>query len=398
MQTGWLKDRNIIQWGGEVLYFMLILVIMLDPTNSVLHLKDVFFILLVGYNCAFYKPDLSYLPHIFGIYSIIMLSYIFGQMQGCVVDEEMLMGTIKGFAPLFLLLWSPYYDVIRLSKIPVLIVTTVIAILYVAVSSSEVIELFVWQFVKAHNEMIIMTHRSFLGVEIFGMYYKSIISFIFVLFIFYYKLYNEHRRKLLYLVVCAVMTFSFLISGTRSSMLLPFLMIALVMYRTFMKWPKMRYFFYPLLALFGVCIVGFILILATEKGETSNAMKYAHLTSYAMLFEENPLYLIFGQGPGAVFYSAGFGRWTSQTEWTYIELVRNYGILCVGILIVMFIPVYKLFKHRRHEIAFGMLGSYIVYLFVAGTNPLFVSSTGMIVLLSVYSFVYRIENKLEIKY
>jgi hypothetical protein len=56
-------SKNIIQFGGNFLFFFLVLVIMLDPTNTVLHLKDVFFVLLVGYNIVFFKPDFRYLFH-----------------------------------------------------------------------------------------------------------------------------------------------------------------------------------------------------------------------------------------------------------------------------------------------------------------------------------------------
>ena len=372
---------------GNALYFLLIFVIMLDPTNTVLHLKDIVFVLLVGFNCLVYKPDFSYLPHILTVYAVVFACFVIGEMQGSHIDEEMLMGTVKGFAPMVLLLWSPYYPVIRLSKVPVLLVSTVIAVLYVVVSSSEVAEIFVWKFVKSHNDMIMMTHRSFLGIPIFGMYYKSIISFIFVLFLYYYQLYNVRRYRIRTLLAVVVLSFAFLVSGTRATMLLPFFMLGLVMYRTFMKWRKAKYFFYPVLALFVVALLLLVVRLATEQGEASNAIKYAHLTSYGHLFSEHPEYLLWGQGPGAIFYSEGFGAWTAQTEWTYIELLRNYGLLSVGILAVLLLPLHRLLQDRENETAFGLAGAYAAYLMIAGTNPLLVSSTGMIVLLAIYSYV-----------
>ena len=134
-----------------------------------------------------------------------------------------------------------------------------------------------------------------------------------------------------------------------------------------------------------------IILLATEPGEASNAIKYAHLTSYSILFESHPEYVLFGQGPGSIFYSAGFGRWTTLTEWTYIELIRNYGLFSLVFMTVVLIPVYKLLKQHRNAQAFGIFGAYMGFLFIAGTNPLLVSSTGMIVILSAYSYVHQLD-------
>lgn len=392
LQLSWLKDCKIIQWGGNLLYSLLIFAIVFDPRNCVIHMKDPLFILLVGYNCAFFKPDVTYLPHIMVAYCMVFLSYVMGEMQGNVILLDDFLATVKSYAPLVLLLWTPYYNVIRLSKIPVILVSILITVLYIAVCSSGAIEYFVWQYVKAHGEMIMMTHRSFFGIPIFGMYYKSIICFIFVLYVYYFKLLNEKKHKLWSFFVVLTLTFSFLVSGTRATMLLPFIMLGLVLYPTISKLRKVKYFFYPVLALFGFSVLLVIILLATEPGEASNAIKYAHLTSYSLLFESHPEYLFIGQGPGSIFYSAGFGRWTTLTEWTYIELIRNYGLFSLLFVTVILIPAYKLLKRHRNEQAFGILGAYMGFLFIAGTNPLLVSSTGMIVILAVYSYVHQLEH------
>lgn len=384
------RDINWVQRGGNILFFMLIFVIMLDPTNTVLHLKDVFFVLLVGYNCLFFKPDFSYLPHILVIYGVICLGYVFSEMQMNELDPDMFMGIVKGFSPLVLLLWCHHYDIMKLTVVPALMVCVLITILYIVVSSSEVIELFVFNYVSEHNKMIMMTRRSFLGIRIFGMYYKSIISFVFALYICYNRLYNEKGKRFRLIPASLFMTFSFLISGTRATMLLPFFMLGLVSYKSILKWKRVRYFLYPLVAMFAIFLLVLILMLATEKGELSNAIKYAHLTSYAQLFEAHPEYFLFGQGPGAVFYSEGFHRWTSQTEWTYIELFRNYGLLSLVIVSVILLPLKHLLPYWKNEEVLGIMGAYVAFLFIAGTNPLLVSSTGMIVILAIYSYVHKL--------
>ena len=393
LQYSWLKDRNIIQWGGNLLFSLLIFAIVIDPRNCVLHIKDPIFILLVGYNFAFFKPDLSYLPHILSAFSMMFLCYIFSEIQGNIILFEEFVAAVKSLAPLVLLLWTPYYNLIKLSKIPVLFVALLIGVLYIAVCSSSIIELFVFEYVKAHKDMIMMTHRSFFGVKIFGMYYKSLICFVFVLYVYYYKFLNENKHKVWHFFAALLLTFAFLVSGTRSTMLLPFILLGLILYPMIRKMRRVKYFMYPLLALFAFALLAVIFLLATEPGEASNAIKYAHLASYAALFEAHPEYFVFGQGPGSLFYSIGFGRWTTLTEWTYVELIRNYGIFSLMVFVMIFIPLFKLLKYRSQDRVFGVMGAYLGFLFIAGTNPLLLSSTGMIVILSAYSYVYQLEQK-----
>ena len=108
------------------------------------------------------------------------------------------------------------------------------------------------------------------------------------------------------------------------------------------------------------------------------------------LFETHPLYLLLGQGPGTAFYSEGFHSMTYTTEWTYMELLRNYGIFSLLIFAVMVYPLTQLYKLRRDRRVAAMMFAYIFYLLIAGTNPLLISSTGMLVLLTIYSYTQRI--------
>ena len=194
------------------------------------------------------------------------------------------------------------------------------------------------------------------------------------------------------ILAIAFLSFAFFVSGTRSSMLLPFFMIGFVSYSSISRLRQAKYYVYPILCFFGVLFLLFIAILAMEKTEASNLIKYAHLTSYANLFTEHPLYLLFGQGPGTMFYSIGFGRYTTVTEWTYLEMIRNYGVFCIPMLCVILLPIRVFWKQRRNNYTFGIMGTYIAYLFIAGTNPLLISSTGMLMVLSAYSYMEQIQR------
>ena len=51
--------HRAIRTIGNILFFLLILVLMVDPGNAILHLKDKIFVCFVGYNILFLKVFIS---------------------------------------------------------------------------------------------------------------------------------------------------------------------------------------------------------------------------------------------------------------------------------------------------------------------------------------------------
>lgn len=380
---------QIRQKTGNALFFLLILTIMLDPTGTVLHLKDPLFVLLVGYNMVCFKPDWKFLPHICIVFAVVTIGYLMAEVQQNTVDGERLLGVYKSIAPLVLLLWVRYYDVLRLSVVPAVLTCLLIVVLYVMASASESYEYAMYVFFSEHNDMVMMTQRSFLGIPLFGMYYKSFVSLSFgMYFVFYQSAYACSRWKRVgYWLLSLLFFVAFLMSGTRGTMLLPFFMVAVVSFSLLKGMGRMRYVLYPLLLLFALFVVGVILLLASETEEASNTIKYAHIASYMKLFSDHPLYLLIGQGTATSFYTEGLRRMMTETEWSYVELVRNYGVLSLLIVAVLLYPLKTLWAQaRRDDFAMGVLATYVAYLLVAGTNPLLFSSTGMLMIWIAYSY------------
>lgn len=384
----------MIKWMGNTLYVLLIFVVLVDPTNTIFRVKDVLFVALVGFNMIFLRPDFRYVPLIVLPVMMVTAGFLMGEMQGNLMDNEMLLGTYKGFAMLVLLLWTRQYNVISLAKWPAVIAALMMTVLYVLVSSNELIEEVVYDFTLDHNEFILMSRRYFLGVEVYGMYLKSLSCVGIVAVLYYHRFIMTRERWFWAFLASVFFTFTYLISGTRMTMLAPFVLIGVIVYVRVNRMRYVRYFYYPLLALLAIAFAGFVLVLATESGEISNDIKYAHLSSYGALFYEHPQFLLFGQGPATWFYSAGFKEMTLQTEWTYIELLRNYGIFMVGILCVLFYPVLQLYRHRHDSEKLSVLVAYLVYLITAGTNPLLINSTGMMAILMIYSYTCRLEGSI----
>lgn len=391
------RTLSFLHFGGNVLFFLLIFVIMLDPTARVLHLKDWVFMLFVAYNVLFLRPEFRYVPHLVILFSTITVAYLLAEIQGNSLDYDQLLSVYKSFSPLVLLLWIKHYKVIRISLLPGGLLALFITILYIAASSNPVIERAIYLFVRQNDDMIMMSHRTFLGFTFFNMYYKSVVSLVFVLFMFYFMIFHKQGGRWKWLVWAGALmaTFAFLVSGSRSTILLPFAVLGFVTYRSLNAHPTAKYFFYPLLALIALLFIALIVVLASESSEKSNVIKYGHLASYAQLFTDHPEYLLIGEGPATKFYSAGFHRMTLLTEWTYIELIRNYGLLALAIMGVMLYPLKRILQDRNNNLSFGIAASYIIYFLVAGTNPLLFSSTGMIMILSAYSYARELELKDE---
>ena len=388
-----LPFERVRQRIGNFLFVLLALNIMLDPANCVLHLKDVCFVAFVGYNILAYKPDWKMLIPIGMVFTAFMVAYVFAEMQMMALNYDKVLAVAKSLAPLVALLWIRRYDVIRLTLLPACVLVLLMIVLYCIALSSEVLEYALFTYMSAHNDMIMMSHRSFLGFNIFGMYYKSFVTIMFAMFVFTYRFYNATTFWGRYgnLILVVLFTIAAFMSGTRSTMLLPLFMLGFVAYRHIARAKTSKYFVYPILVLFALLFLGLVFSLAMETSEASNTIKYAILGSYAKLFTMHPEYLLFGQGPSAVFFSDGMHKLQDETEWTYIELVRNYGLMSLLILAVVLYPIKRMWSHcKTDDFTFGIMGTYIAYLLIAGTNPLLLSSTGMIMILAAYSYSERL--------
>lgn len=391
---GFFTWNRLRYWVGCLLFTLFFLVIMIDPTDTILGMKSKAFVLLVAFNMVFSRPSFRFLPHIMAVYLAITIAYTLSVLQGNHPDFDSLVSTYLAFSPLILLLWAHHYNLLHLSLFPAMMVAVVVCLIFALSSYDESIEGAIYLFMSQHNKPVMMSNRYIMGIRIFGIYYKSFICVGLPLFWFYYTVYNGRSwKRWAALLPAIIMTFAFFVSGTRATMLLPFFTIALVSYKRFAAMRTGKYFLYPVLAGFFICFLLMVFVLASEKSEISNIVKYGHLISYKDLFDQHPQYLLLGQGPGTRFFSQGFHKLTETTEWTYIEIIRQYGLAGMLILFTILYPIFALWKYRRQGFILGVTGAYFACLAIAGTNPLLISSTGMQIVLVAYSVVCREETK-----
>lgn len=391
-----MEREGLIKKVGNGLFFLLILLFLIDPTNSIFHLKNIVFILLFSFNVVFYKADFVKARYFFYAIFAVSISFVVANLRGTIIDLVELKGIYTAFVPLLLLPWIDRYDVLRLSRIPVLITAAIVVILFWLIFFNPIIESAVYSFVWSHDNTIMMSHRYFLGMRFFGMYCKSTVAMLPVFCIAVYNVVTPSKRNLIDFLLVIFLLHLFLISGTRSTTLLPLLLFVAILFVYCRNKRFFNYVFYPAALLAVLAIVFILFRLLMEKSEASNLVKYAHLTSYLGLFERNPSYILFGQGPATYFYSEGFRHMTNITEWTYIELIRCYGLFSIVILYIIIKPLFVLFKRiNRSDVVIAFILGYLLYLVIAGTNPLFLSSTGMLVVLTIYSFLYRMDLNKE---
>jgi len=178
---------------------------------------------------------------------------------------------------------------------------------------------------------------------------------------------------LLVLNVCGM-----LLSGTRNNMIVGLLMPLMII--AWYKGIKVRLTVVAALAVVLSVGLGYGVVQAMlSPDEISNTIKLLYFHDYAAMFSNWPT-LLFGQGLGASFFSTALDTRVSVTELTYLEIIRNYGLImaCVFYFLLLY-PLRMLGNPEARTDHYLFLG-YFGYLYLCAANPLLMSSTGMLVL------------------
>ncbi len=393
-----MEKKSVAYGVGDYLCMLLIFLFVADPTNTIFHLKNVVFVLFMAYNVVFLKADWAKLFYPLIALTAVFVSWFFAVLNLAVIDGDDFKGVITAFMVLFFLPWSHHYDLIRIAKIPVLVTALLTLLLFWIIVLFPFTEGPIYAFMVSHDNTIMMSKRVFLGFQMFCMYYKSTAAFMVVFGSALYNTITLAKRTWLDVVMTFALLHMFVISGTRSSMMLPMFLAGVICFIYMRNRRYINYIVYPAVFVFMIAFFVLLAMLLMETDEPSNLVKYAHLTSYKELFTENPIYMLIGQGPGTYFYSLGFHKMTLKTEWTYLELLRNYGLFSLLILYVILRPMFAVIKYfERNEVTIAVVAAYVIYLIIAGTNPLLLSSTGMLVLLFMYNHWEKCEEQFGVE-
>lgn len=391
-----LNKKKLLTLFTSVFCFILIV----DPPNVIFRIKDLVYVAIVLlcmsiYNAVPTKRVCAFLS----VYALLAATLVRGVHAGYEYDYDFAMMIFKSFTPLLLLLWIDKIELLGKITLPSICISVICILITCTMFWFEDIELIIYDFLSDNNNFIMMSRREFLGMSFTGVFYRSLPLVIIPCSVYSYKYWFEKQCKKKNLAISLILFAALFFSGTRASMLSALLIFAgtaiTKLYRV-----KGGMIILYLLLVFGTMFFGMLLFsLLAETDEGSNEIKYGHLKSYMELFSENLDVLFGGQGAGGMFYTKGFGEVTVQTEWSFIELIRYFGIFgAIYIVLIYLYPIIVIWKKRfLLQYAFPIISGYILYLLIAGTNPLLINSTGMLALLVAYSYAYSplYQNSLE---
>jgi hypothetical protein len=228
--------------------------------------------------------------------------------------------------------------------------------------------------------LLYLGKRSFGNYELLQIYFVT--SPMLVVAVAYYldRAMSEADRtlKLLFFAVTAIDLVGMFLGGTRNNILISLLTPALL-------WPfyrKRR----GITALYGLGAIAILALLFAgylkaffDFSEVANNIRLTIMQDYVRIFSD-PVTLMFGQGLGTYY------NWSSRgpfyiSELTYMEIIRNFGIfgglLIVGLISLPLAHAVLVPTSRRDKV---LAMAYFLYLVMSASNPLFFSSTGILIL------------------
>lgn len=381
---------------------LLFLDVFIDPSNKIFHVKYILFIglFLIWLPSLINKRIVIPKSLSFILIFVCLFMPIYALSVGLInhFSQNTSMGEIVYLNSFFFFLLLPIIviekiDLTRIFNNSSLLIVLITSVSYlVLLYNPKTFDLLYDYFVVDKN-VAMYALRTFGDYTLLMMFYKTSPLLIFPLSYFLHQLLIQQNRKqvLFKILILTTIAITLFLSGTRANILS--LALIILFYILFYAYKKSKPIFfiigfvYLLVVIYSASVLSGILL---NKSETSNMVKLGHLNSYIVHFSNYVGVLIFGQGLGGSFYSTGIYSNVSVTELSYFEIIRIWGLpIAISFGCVLLLPVYKELKNKRISHLFI---AYIAYLFVAGTNPLLLSSTGMVALVYVFSRVYNLPD------
>ena len=362
----------------DILYFLFLVTLSLDPTGFHSRLKDLLFVVLVIYGVIYCMKRRQYLAPINRITFVIFLliplwgmfiAYITGELKDLAYATSQMRSML--YISIFLFMVTMRLNVLlKAVWINGIIMASVTLILFFLSELGGIFLAVIYDYCNASDNYTMAYNRNFLGFAINGLYFKagSLIIFSFIYNLYQYK----GRFKFLFSIILFM---SLMVAGSRTPMLVQLAILLIYLYDKNI----IGKFLTKLSALaFLVMLVMLTYLLATQKNEKSNEVKYDNFESYVEDIGDKG-HSIWGAGLGSEFYAKGRNMRLSYTELSYMDILRIYG-LPVGIcfIFLFFAPCFWLWKYypRSQFLKRYCLG-YVLFLILSGTNPLLLGSIGL---------------------
>ncbi len=378
-----------------LLNIILMFSLLIDPTNVLFGIKNISFVLfcIVSIKYADFKCIL--------IFIIFVMIYFVSLFAGIITNSEfdflIAKGYLKAFLFLSYLFWvnDNYLRIFRFFYLFSLLIAIGEIIIYFLVLffpflTPLLISIFSDGTIDGVSTFAV-SNRTFLGFEFLSIYFRTssvcIISLSVSLFLFFRK------KRLKYLLFSIILFLGLFFSGTRANIMSAILSFASIFMVHILYDKKNKLLFVCILILISFFSVFLLLNLLQDSSEVSLNIKAGHFRSLNQLFSENAIRFFFiGTGPASYFYSEGNRSMQAVVELTYLDLIRCYGfVFTLTIIICILLPIYYVLVNKNYDklLKSSLVIAYLLYLMIAGTNPLLVSSTGFMVICTMFYIGYN---------
>ena len=362
----------------DYLYFLFLVTLSLDPTGYHSRLKDLLFVVLVIYGFIYCLKRRQYLAPINRITILTVLliplwgmfiAYITGELK----DSAYAMSQVRSMLYIcifFFMVTMRLNVLLKLVWINGIVMAVVTLVMFFLSELGGIFLVTIYDYCNTSGNFTMAYNRNFLGFAVNGLYLTagSLIIFSFIYNLYQYK----GRFKLLYSVILFL---SLMVAGSRTPMLVQLLILLIYLYDKNI----IGKFLTRLSALVFVgMLVMLTYMLATQKNEESNEVKYENFISYVEDMGDKG-HLVWGAGLGSVFWANGRNLYLSYTELSYMDILRMYG-LPVGLcfIFLFFAPCFWLWKYyARSQFLKRYCLGYVLFLILSGTNPLLLGSIGL---------------------
>lgn len=380
-----IETRRIL----ELVLSMLVASILVDPSDTIFHLKLPLFTLVIAIwgfralqrSSTFGSLRLWAIVVLFAFLLPSLASFIGFFDSTAFIGESHPFQILKSCSMLLLIpvLRSESIDMNRyIVKWSILVAVFTIGLAVLSVQNPLIFSN-IKAFLLDKNEAFVGP-RDLLGLGIGSFYYKTVALLVFPIVYFLRQL-LDCPNKWASGTILSVFLASVLCSGSRATVLVCAGVVGIVIAGKVKKRFGTRTALFLLLSTAILSCSYFMSFF--NVNESSNAAKIGHFWSYITEFGDHPRYLLWGQGADTEFYTTGFEAKTYVTELTYLELIRTFGLpISILVAIALLYPAYELVR-RKERNSFWVV-AYLAYLFEAGTNPLLISATGTLVICSIW--------------
>ncbi|OBU23507.1 hypothetical protein CTM88_19985 [Photobacterium aquimaris] len=367
-----------------MLFFLFFISCVFDPAD-IFGMKKVLFVFIFAFCVFLLLQNRIYLSKKRIIISAIFFSFgligfLFSALnfRGADYDGGQSIAYLLVFFLFFLiiflnnpLLWRAFIDSLAFVGLLMIFYTIIISFLF-AFFYNEFSNLFFYLNYTLSNSFI--TSRVIGPFTISMVYLKSIVL-LFPISVIYYHKYKSSSQKIYFLIVILAL-FSLILSGTRTNIILSILMLLVLGFVTVNV--KYRKYVFLGFLVFTLLIMYNLLTFVFENSDSSSEIKSSLLNTYLDVFFNDNSYFIIGDGFGSLFYAVSKNKYIYNSELVYLDVFKYFGGF-VFLFFMSFLITPLLVFIRKNDVF--LLMSYLSYLLVSATNPLLLSSTGMVALI-----------------